>query len=292
MNILLLGKNGQLGWELHRTLSTLGEVLAVDLPEVDLASEEQARWIVHQARPQVIVNAAAYTAVERAESEPEVAFAINARAVEYLAEEAAAAKAALVHLSTDYVFDGIKGSPYQESDLPNPLGVYGASKLAGEQAIQQVGGSYLILRTSWLYSLRSTSFVTKVLQWAREQLSLRVVTDQIASPTWARLLAETTAQVLAMGASDIAAFVEERRGVYHLAGSGAASRLEWAQAILRHDPRRAEQVCQEILPATTDEFPSPAKRPRYSALDCALFTHRFALRLPEWEQALLLALIE
>lgn len=290
MNILLLGKNGQLGWELHRALSTLGEVLAVDLPEVDLTSEEQSRWIVRQAKPQVIINAAAYTAVERAESEPEVAFAINARAAGYLAEEAVAAKAALVHYSTDYVFDGVKASPYLESDLPNPLGVYGASKLAGEQAIQQAGGSYMVLRTSWLYSLRSPSFVTKVLQWAREQETLRVVTDQVASPTWARLLAEATAHVLAMGVKDIHAWVGEHSGIYHLAGHGAASRLEFAEAILRHDPRKAEQVCKKIQPAATAEFPSPAKRPPYSALNCGLLMRRFGLHLPEWEQALLLAL--
>ncbi len=165
MRILLLGKFGQLGWELHRALAPLGDVLALDYPEINLASEESARQIVRTARPQVIFNATAYTAVDRAENEAELAFAINARAPGWLAQEARDARAALIHYSTDYVFDGSKGSDYLETDIPNPLGAYGRSKLEGEQAVQSQGGAYLILRTSWVYSLRRDSFVTKVLQW-------------------------------------------------------------------------------------------------------------------------------
>jgi dTDP-4-dehydrorhamnose reductase len=215
---------------------------------------------------------------------------INARAPALLAEEASALGVGLIHYSTDYVFDGTKGDEYCETDLPNPLGVYGASKLEGEQAIQQVGGNYLILRTSWVYSLRRDSFVTKVLGWARQQSVLRVVTDQIANPTWARMLAETTAQMLARGADDLAGWFAERRGLYHLAGSGRASRMEWAQSILRLDPMREEQLVEELQPALTSEFPTPARRPLYSALNCDMFTRTFDLRLPLWEDALRMAM--
>jgi dTDP-4-dehydrorhamnose reductase len=292
MRILLLGKNGQLGWELRRSLATVGEVMALDTPEFDLAEESRVRQIVRQTQPQIIVNAAAYTAVDQAESEPGLAMRVNALAPGILAEEARALEAALVHYSSDYVFDGNKGSPYQESDPPNPLNLYGKSKLEGERAIQQVEGIYLILRTSWVYSLRRNSFVTKVLQWARQQSVLRVVEDQVGSPTWARMLAEATAQVLAMTALHGIHWLRERRGLYHLAGDGYASRLEWAKAILQYDPQRAEQRVQQIVAARSHEFPTPAQRPLYSALDCSRFYETFGLRLPPWEKALIMAMEE
>jgi dTDP-4-dehydrorhamnose reductase len=289
MRILLYGKIGQLGWELRRTLAPLGEIRAQDYPEIDLTQPEQIRQTIREARPQVIVNATAYTAVDRAESEVETAMAINGRAPGIMAEEAAAIGAALVHYSTDYVFDGMKGSPYIESDEPRPLGVYGQSKLAGEQAVQQVGRAALILRTSWVYSLRRDSFVTKVMQWARQQPTMRMVTDQVSNPTWARMLAEITALLLAKSSPNPAGWLRERSGLYHLAGSGYASRMEWGQAILRCDPRREEQVVREILPALTADFPTPAQRPLFSALNCDRFEQTFGLRLPEWEQTLQLA---
>ena len=169
MKILLLGNQGQLGWELERTLATAGILIAVDYPEIDLAHPESIRPLIQSTKPEIIINATAYTAVDRAESEAEIAYAINGITPGVLAETALEVGALLIHFSTDYVFDGKKGSAYIESDIPNPLGVYGASKLAGEQAIQQVGGQYLILRTSWVYSLRRPSFVTKVLEWSRQQ---------------------------------------------------------------------------------------------------------------------------
>jgi dTDP-4-dehydrorhamnose reductase len=290
MRILLLGKYGQLGWELHRTLAPLGEVIALEYPEIDLSQEADAPRVVRQVRPQVIVNASAYTAVDRAESESGLAYAINARTPGILAEEARHLGAALIHYSTDYVFDGGKGNPYEEGDVPNPLGVYGRSKLEGERAIEQVGGAYLILRTSWVYSLRRDSFVTKVLQWSRKQSSLRVVDDQVSNPTWARMLAEVTAQLLVKGREDILTWLGERGGLYHLAGDGFASRLAWAQAILRCDPHKDEQVTREVLPASTLDFPTPAQRPLFSALDCQKFARTFDLRLPPWEEALQLAM--
>ncbi len=292
MNILLLGNTGQLGWELQRTLAPLGQVAALDYPEVNLADAAGLRQIVRRLHPRVIVNATAYTAVDRAESETELAMAVNSRGPGILAEESAALGAALLHFSTDYVFDGAKGSAYIETDIPNPLNVYGRSKWAGEQAVQQVGGAYLILRTSWVYSLRRDSFVTKVLKWARQQRTLRLVTDQVSNPTWARMLAEVTAQMLAMGGRDVVPWLTERRGLYHLAGDGYASRMEWAQAILRCDPHRDEQVIGDILPGQTDDFPSPACRPLFSALNCDHFFEVFGLRLPPWEIALLLAMTQ
>lgn len=290
MRILLIGKTGQLGWELRRTLAPLGEVVAVDYPEINLADEKNVRDWVRRTQPQVIVNAAAYTAVDKAESEPELAMAINGTAPGVLAEEARSLGAALLHYSTDYVFDGTKGETYIETDTPNPLSVYGLSKLAGDQNVEQVGGAYLIFRTAWVYSLRQGGFVQKVLGWARQNETLRIVSDQVGSPTWARMLAEVTAQVLAMGGADIPGWVAERRGLYHLGGEGAVSRLDWAKAILKYDPRPEEQVVREVLPALSSEFPTPATRPLHSPVNCDLFADTFGLRLPEWDESLKLAM--
>ena len=294
MRILLLGKIGQLGWELHRTLPPVGDIFAFDYPEIDLAQPESLRGLVQTIQPQVIVNATAYTAVDRAEAEPQLALAINGLAPGILAEAALQVNSALIHFSTDYVFDGTKGSPYLETDLPNPLCVYGSSKLAGEQVISEVGGAYLILRTSWVYSLRRDSFVTKVLEWARRKQNLRVVSDQVSNPTWARMLAEASAQLLAIAtqnsAGGIAAWLRERQGIYHLAGGGYTSRLEWARTILKKDPHSEEQLTHEIQPALTTDFPTPANRPLFSALDCQKFSDAFDLRLPDWDMALSLAM--
>jgi dTDP-4-dehydrorhamnose reductase len=290
MNILLLGKYGQLGWELRRALAPAGGVIALDYPEIDLVNLSQLREVVRTHQPEIIINATAYTAVDKAESEPELALAINARAPALLAEEALRLGVPFIHYSTDYVFDGSKGSPYLESDPPNPVGVYGQSKLEGERLIQAVGGDILILRTSWVYSLRRDSFVTKVLQWSRQQLKLHLVCDQVSNPTWARMLAEATGMLLVKGGEHWRDWLGERRGIYHLAGSGYASRLEWGQEILRLDPNKEEQVTKEILPAVTADFPTPAQRPLFSALNCTLFMNTFGLYLPDWQLALQLAM--
>jgi len=290
MHILLIGNTGQLGWELERALAPLGEITALDYPSINLAQPESLRPLVKSLRPQMIVNATAYTAVDRAESEASLAMAINRDAPAILAAEARTLGAAFIHYSTDYVFDGKKGSPYIEIDTPNPLNMYGQSKLEGEQAVAQVGGAYLILRTSWVYSLRRSSFVTKVLEWSRQQPTLRVVEDQVGNPTWARMLAEVSAQILAAGGKNCTDWIGERCGLYHLAGGGYASRLQWAQAILRYDSHPEEQVTREVLPAHTADFPTPAVRPLFSALDCARFTAAFGLALPAWEDALRLAM--
>lgn len=287
---LLLGKFGQLGWELRRTLAPFGEVQALDYPEINLMQFEGIQEILQQAVPEVIINATAYTAVDRAEQEDETAYTINSQGPRRLAEWASANNSVLIHYSTDYVFDGKKGSPYTEQDQPNPLGVYGKSKLAGEEAIEAVDCAYLIFRTSWVYSLRRDSFVTKVLTWARHQPELRIVDDQVSNPTWCRMLAEATAMVLAKAGKNPHGWIYERRGVYHLAGSGFTSRLEWAREILRLDPHPGEQTTTAVQPAKTSDYPTPAQRPLFSALDCGKFSEAFLFQLPEWQEALALAM--
>lgn len=284
--VLFGGKLGQLGWELRRTLAPLGEVVAVDRDDLDLRDASALTAFLREQAPQLIVNASAYTAVDRAETERDLAFAINEQAPRVMAESAHVLGAGLIHYSTDYVFDGTLGRPYVEDDTTNPLSVYGRSKLAGEQAIQAAGCAHLIFRTAWVYSTRGDSFITKTLQWARQKTELRVVDDQVSNPTWARMLAEATSMLLAQGAGDAPAYVGEKSGLYHLAGWGFASRYEWAQQILANDPKRTEQLVQILRPARTDEFPAPAERPLFSALDCSHFERTFGLCLPPWQEAL------
>ena len=280
--ILLLGNTGQVGWELHRSLLTLGELVALDFPAIDMANPDSIRSVVREHQPNLIINATAYTDVDKAESEPELAMAINGTGPGILADEAKRLKGALIHYSTDYVFDGTKGEPYTEEDEPNPLNVYGETKLAGERAVQDVGGAYLIFRTSWVYSLRRPCFVTKVLQWAREQETLHIVDDQISSPTWARMLAEATAQIIAQGRGTHVEYIQEKRGLYHLAGGGSCSRYEWAKAILEMDPHKDEQVVRELMPAKSEDFLTSAKRPFYTELLLLKNKKYFNITFPFW----------
>lgn len=288
--ILLLGKIGQLGFELQRTLAPLGEVMALDFPEIDFSKPATLTPQVLAVNPDVIINAVAYTDVDKAEVETDIANAINGEACGVLAKAAKQLHAAFIHYSTDFVFDGSKDGAYFESDLVNPINVYGKSKLMGEQAIQEFGRNYMIFRTSWLYSLRRETYVLKVLRWARTQQKIRVVTDQIGSPTSARMLAEITALALAMAKEGGDEWLEARRGIYHLAGDGAASRFEFAQTILNLDPKRDEQIMTELLPAKSDEFPLPARRPADTSLNCDKFEQAFSLRLPPWQEGLRLEL--
>ena len=291
MKIVLFGKNGQLGHELQRTLAPFGELVAVGHQELDLCDSNELKAFIGSHEPQLIVNASAYTAVDRAEQEQELAFQVNSHAPGLMAELAHELHAAFIHFSTDYVFDGTLGRPYVETDTPNPLNVYGKSKLAGEQVIQKVGGAYLILRTSWVYSMDGDNFVTKVLRWVRQKEKLQIVDDQISNPTWARSLAEIIGNLLAQAGETPFAFFEKNAGLYHVAGTGFASRYVWAKEILKLDLKADEQVCKELLPASTAEFPLLAQRPLFSALDCSKFETTFKLCLPEWQKALKLALI-
>ncbi|MCB2202851.1 dTDP-4-dehydrorhamnose reductase [bacterium] len=284
--ILLLGNTGQVGWELNRSLLTLGELVALDYPEIDMSNPDSIRETVREVEPNLIVNATAYTNVDKAESEPELAMAINGTGVGILAEEAKRLKAALIHYSTDYLFDGTKGEPYSEEDEPNPINVYGETKLTGERAVQAVDGAYLIFRTSWVYSLRRPCFVTKVLKWAREQETLRIVDDQVSSPTWARTLAEATAQVIAQGRGEPVEYIQEKRGLYHLAGGGSCSRFEWAKAITAILLTDKGVKLQNIQPAKSNEFPTPAERPLNTFMSCCLFEKIFGLKIPFWEDVI------
>jgi len=288
--ILQIGTKGQVGWELLRTCAPLGEVVALDYPEVDLSDHNGLRRLVQKIKPNIIINAAAYTNVDKAESEPELARAINAIGPGVLAEEAKKIDAVLVHYSTDYVFDGTKGSAYVETDPTNPLNEYGQTKLEGEQAIAASGCVNLVMRTSWVYSMGQGGFVTKVLTWAREQEVMRVVDDQISSPTSARTLAEITALILAQGRGDVFGYLQENGGLYHCVGSGSCSRYEWAKAILDLDPKKEEQIVQRLEPAKSSEFPVPADRPMISVLNNEKLEQTFSLRLIPWEVMLALTM--
>lgn len=290
MRILLFGKDGQLGWELQRCVAPLGEVLAIDKDEVDLNQQDPLVQLIRRFRPNVIVNPAAYTAVDQAESDIEVAHAVNGVAPGIMADEAKSIGSLLIHYSTDYVFDGEKGATYTEDDAPNPINVYGKTKLEGENAIRAIDGDYLILRTSWVYSMRMRSFPAKVLEWARKQKVMRIVDDQIGSPTWSRMLAGITTLLLGRGGKDPLNFYRELDGVYHVAGLGVASRHEWAQAIITNDLHAEEQVVQELNTARSVDFDTAANRPRFSALDCTLFQDVFNLRIPDWKETLKFAM--
>lgn len=287
MRILLLGKHGQLGRELSVALATMAELVAFGRSEIDLNDLENLPKLVDHIRPDVIVNAAAYTDVDKAETEQEHAWRINAVAPAVLAKQARRLRALFVHYSTDYVFDGKKETPYHEQDATNPLNFYGASKLEGERRIQDMGGTFLILRTSWVYSVgKQGGFVNKILQLSRKQHKLSMVTDQVGSPTWAYMLAKVTAQILAHGKDALS----EYSGLYHLAASGYTSRFEWARCILELDPNKAQQTVQDLLPAVTSSFPSPAVRPLFSALSCDKFARTFGASLPDWRESLAQAL--
>jgi dTDP-4-dehydrorhamnose reductase len=285
--ILLFGKVGQVGWELRRTLAPLGPLVCVDFPEVDFTNPDSIRKWIQDTSPEIIVNAAAYTAVDKAESEPALATTINGEAPGIIAEAARQRGALLVHYSTDYVFDGTKTTPYVEDDRPNPLGAYGRSKLAGDTAIQQVGGRHLIFRLCWVYGPRGSNFMLTMMRLARERESLRVVSDQIGCPTTSRLIAEATALALQQARRSDPAV--PCTGVYHLCCAGQASWHEFARAIIDQMPA-AGRKCRTIEAITAAEYPTPAKRPAYSVMSCAKLQRTFGLALPEWQDALRLVL--
>lgn len=291
---LVIGGSGQVGHELVRELAVLGRVVAPSSAELDLAEPARIREVVRRVRPSVVVNAGAYTAVDRAEREVERCRAINAVAPGVLAEEAAVLGAGVVHYSTDYVFDGSATRAYTETDAPNPLSVYGATKLEGERAVEAVGGAHLILRTSWVYGARGANFLRTMLRLARERSELRVVADQVGAPTWSRLIATATAHVLRAALADGAsgASFGSRCGTYHLTSGGRATWHEFATAIVQGDPRRAEQRCERVVPIATAEYPTPARRPASSLLDTAKLTSTFGLVLPDWREQLPLVLDE
>ncbi|NMA52617.1 MAG: dTDP-4-dehydrorhamnose reductase [Peptococcaceae bacterium] len=281
--ILLLGKNGQVGWELQRTLSPLGDIIALGREDLDLIQAGDIRRTVQEIRPDIIVNAAAYTAVDRAEKEAGLAMAINGDAPGVLAEEAKKQGSLLVHYSTDYVFDGTKDSPYTEEDKPNPLNVYGKTKLAGERAIQGVDGNYLVFRTSWVYGTRGQNFFLTILRLARERDEIKVVDDQIGAPTWCRMIAEATALILAQGINrdeGFQGYFEKKKGIYHMTAGGQTSWYEFAKQIILNNPLFTKGLNVKIIPIKSEDYNNIAKRPRYSVLKNSL------VKLPEWKLSL------
>ena len=279
MRILLTGRNGQVGWELARVLPALGDLIATDRSTLDLTNRDQLRRTVREARPDVIVNAAAYTAVDKAEAEKELAFRINASAPGVLAEQAKKIGALLVHFSTDYVFDGTLERPYLETDSPAPVNVYGSSKLAGERAIEASGAAFLILRTSWVYAARGTNFLRTILRLARERDVLSVVSDQVGAPTAARLVADTTAQAIP------AALRQGVVGTFHLSCRGSTSWHGFATRIV--EQARALGFgglrVASVVPIPSSEYRTAAARPKNSRLDCAKLEASFDMSLPRWE---------
>jgi dTDP-4-dehydrorhamnose reductase len=284
--ILLTGANGQVGWELQRSLAPLGKVVALTREQLDLGSPDAIRAALRQHRPDIIVNPAAYTAVDKAESEPALAQAVNGTAPGILAEEAKLSDALLVHYSTDYVFDGGKAAPYVEQDMPNPQSVYGKTKLAGEQAIQAVGGRHLILRTSWVYGVHGGNFVKTVLRLARERDAMRIVNDQFGAPTWARLLAQCTSNILQQL---MVRPNDDQLGLYHLTAAGSTSWYDYAQEIVRlarlHDGALRDKPLS-IQGIPTREYPLPAPRPANSVLATDKICSAFGLSLPLWQEDL------
>jgi len=281
MKILISGQHGQVSRELQRRLSATCELVVLGRDQLDLAHPHQIRQQVQRVRPDLIINAAAHTAVDQAESEPEAAFAINATAPGILAEEALALDIPLIHYSTDYVFDGTKSEPYNEADAPNPLGVYGKSKLAGEQAITAVQGKHLILRTSWVYSSHGHNFLLTMQRLLQEKPELRIVADQIGAPTWAGTIANSTlALIERWQAGQIGAW-----GTYHLTAQGETSWFGFAQAI-GEALRQQGKPCATLVPIPSSDYPTPAARPLNSRLDCTRLKREWAVSQPDWQTAL------
>jgi dTDP-4-dehydrorhamnose reductase len=284
--ILIVGAAGQVGLELQRSFAGFGSMVAVDLESVDLADEGQTRALVHRVQPNVILNAAAYTAVDRAESQTDVAMAINATAPRVLAEEALRLDALLVHYSTDYVFNGQEQQPWVETDEPNPLNVYGASKLAGEQAIQQVGGRFLTFRTSWVYGPHGNNFLLTMLRLARERDRLSIVDDQFGSPTTSIELANATRTITEGVLAGRFGTAQDWVGLYHMTCGDSTTWFGFAKAIFDRAATQLQVKPPELTPLATKDYPTPAKRPRNSVLSNQKLYNRFGVRLASWQTAL------
>ena len=286
LRVLVLGAAGQVGRELQRSIAGMGEVVALDRGAANLAEPEQLREVVRGVAPDVILNAAAYTAVDRAETERELAFAVNAEAPRVLAEEARRQGALLVHYSTDYVFDGSKAGSWVESDATGPLNVYGASKLAGEQGIAAVGGRYLIFRTSWVYGPEGKNFLLTMLRLGRERDRLRVVDDQFGAPTTSMEIADATRSVVETVLSGELGASDTWSGVYHLSCAGSTTWCGFARAIFACGGDLLGGCRPEVEAIGTVEYPTPARRPLNSVMSSEALFGRFGVRLPGWEAAL------
>lgn len=287
--IMITGKDGQVGWELQRLLSPLGQIFTYDRNGLDLRNSDQIRNVIREVRPDVIVNAAAYTAVDKAEIDQESAMAINATAVGVIAEEAKKLDGLFIHYSTDYVFDGSAASPYREMDKTNPMNIYGKSKLKGEEAIQTIGGKHLILRTSWVYGMRGNNFLMTMLRLGKERDQLKIVGDQIGAPTWSHHIAEKTGSMISNCLNR--KYENDPWGIYHLTSSGYTSWFEFAETIFDFYRKSSEQRFGELkisnlLKIPSIEYPTPAMRPKYSVLSNEKILKNFQISMPNWKDAL------
>lgn len=280
-SILLIGSNGQVGQELQHILQPYGNIITVARPTIDLTQPDTIREVIRENQPQIIINAAAYTAVDKAESEPELASAINAIAPGIMGEEAAKLGSFLIHISTDYVFDGNHSRPYQETDATNPINVYGRTKLAGEQAVQNTSSQYLILRTAWVYgTFGKSNFVKTMLRLGTQRPELRVVADQIGSPTWAKDIAKAIAQIIPKLSSEIV-------GIYNYTNSGVASWYDFAVTLVEEAQQLGYNLnVQRTVPISTAEYPTPAHRPSYSVLSTAKIAKVLETHPPHWRLSL------
>lgn len=284
VKILLLGKNGQVGSELENSLKHLGELTALDRPGMDFSNPDSIREPIRRLQPDVIVNAAAYTAVDKAESEPDLAMTVNGAAPSVMAEEAARLGALLVHYSTDYVFDGAKSSPYTEQDTPNPLNVYGHGKLAGEQAIRAHASHFLIFRTTWVYDGQGKNFLSTIKRIGAQRPELTIVDDQIGAPTWSREIAQATAQAIALYLRH--PDPQQINGIYHMTAQGQTSWFGFAQAAAKYGLFNGLAHPPALRAISSAEFPSPTKRPMYSVLSNAKLLKQFGIQLPDWDTSL------
>jgi dTDP-4-dehydrorhamnose reductase len=288
MRLLVTGANGQVGWELSRNLLPLGEVVAVDRRQCDLSRPELLPDLIRSIKPDVIVNAAAYTAVDKAEQEEALATTINGTAVGVLAEEARKAGILLIHYSTDYVFDGAKQSLYVEDDAPHPINAYGRSKLAGDTALRETGGSYVILRTTWVYARRRQNFLRTMLRLASQRPELRIVDDQIGAPTWARNIADATVLIV-QAARREQTQGQFASGLFNLTAAGATSWYGFAQAILADAQQHgllSVPAAPQLKPIPSSDYPLPAARPKNSRLAGERLRQRFGIALPDWKLGL------
>jgi dTDP-4-dehydrorhamnose reductase len=290
--ILLTGATGQVGGELLETLKPLGEVIVPARAAMDLSNTVSVREMIRAVRPRWIVNPGAYTAVDKAESEPDLAYAINAEAVKVIGQEAKAIDAGVIHYSTDYVFDGSGSAPYRETDATGPVSVYGASKLTGEKALAESGAGHIIFRTSWVYGSRGKNFLLTILKLARERETLRVVADQYGAPTWSRDLARMTGEVIgrcearAQG-QELSAVLADIGGIYHAAGAGETTWYGFAAEAVRLRQEREPAVrFAKIEAITTAEYPTPAKRPVNSRMNCSRLMERFGWKMMDWHDSL------
>lgn len=289
MRLLVVGSGGQVGFELQRALRPLGSVSSVDYPELDIADADALRAHIRTAQPDVLVNAAAYTAVDKAETDEATAMAVNGAAPGVMAEEMKRLGGLIVHYSTDYVFDGTKDGAWVEEDAPNPLSAYGRTKLAGERAVAAADGAHLIFRTSWVYGRRGANFMLTMIRLAKERDELRVVADQHGAPTWCRTLADATAEVIARAwvtPEERVRTREELSGVYHLTNGGATTWHGFAAAIVALAPELEQRRHVKVTPITTAEYPLPARRPANSLLDNGKIERTFGVRQTPWETAL------